>query len=192
MKLTRRSFLLSCGTLGATGAGGLLPRFLGIDLSPSTAYAKTAAAKSGKVTTSICPYCASGCGILVTAADGKVVNVEGDPDHPINQGSLCSKGVSLLQLANNDRRMSKVLYRAPGASAWEEKSWDWAMKKIAANIKGTRDATFRQRDDKDRIVNRTEGIACMGGAALDNEECYAYSKLARALGIVYLEHQARL
>jgi len=173
------------------GIGGLLCG-LGFDLGKSAAYAALVPAKFGKMTTTICPYCGIGCGAIVTASGGKVVNIEGDPDHPINLGALCSKGSALFQVANSDRRLSKVKYRAPGATSWEEKEWDWALAKIAANVKQTREASFVATDAQSRVVNRTEGIACLGGAALDNEECYAYSKFARALGVVYLEHQARI
>ncbi len=189
MTMDRRKFLL--GT-GAAGAGGIFISLFGLDVGPSLAYAAEAKVKKGKVTSTICPYCGVGCGALVTAAGGKILNVEGDPDHPINEGTLCSKGMAMLQIANNDRRLTKVKYRAPGATAWVEKDWDWAITKIAENIKASRDATFLAKDKKGRVVNRTEGIACLGGAALDNEECYAYSKFARSLGVVYLEHQARI
>ncbi len=145
-----------------------------------------------KESTTICPYCGVGCGMIVSVRDGKVINIEGDPDHPINLGSLCSKGAALYQVANNELRLSKVKYRAPGANSWEEKSWDWTIERIAEKIKGTRDATFQLKDKDGLTINRTEGIACLGGAALDNEECYSYSKFARSLGVVYLEHQARI
>jgi formate dehydrogenase major subunit len=128
----------------------------------------------------------------VSVEDGKVINIEGDPDHPINEGALCSKGAALFQVANNSRRLGKVRYRPPGGTAWQEKSWDWALDTIARRVKTTRDATWASKDSAGLVVNRTEGIAGLGGAALDNEECYLYSKLARALGIVYLEHQARI
>jgi formate dehydrogenase major subunit len=185
MQVDRRSFLTS------SGAAAFLA-FLGLDISGTKAYAATADVKRGTLTTTICPYCGVGCGLVVTASGGKVVNIEGDPDHPVNLGALCSKGAALYQVANNDRRLDKVLYRAPNSSSWEVKDWDWALKKIAANIKATRDETFVAVDDQGRTVNRTEGIACIGGAALDNEECYAYSKLSRAMGVVYIEHQARI
>ena len=141
--------------------------------------------------TTICPYCAVGCGLIVSTRDGQVVNIEGDPDHPINEGALCSKGMSLYQVAVNDRRLQKVKYRAAGSDQWEEKSWDWALKEIAKRIKKTRDASFIRKEGN-KTVNRTDGLACLGGAALDNEECYLYSKLARAMGVTYLEHQARI
>ena len=143
------------------------------------------------VTTTVCPYCAVGCGQLVYVKNGKVIHIEGDAEHPVNEGALCSKGAALAQVVNNERRLDKVLYRAPGSKEWEEKEWDWALSRIAQKIRETRDATFL-KDENGQTVNRTEGIACLGGAALDSEECYLYSKLARALGVAYLEHQARI
>lgn len=152
--------------------------------------------KEGVETTTICPYCGCGCGLIVTAADvdgeNKVVNTEGDPDHPINEGALCSKGQALYQVSNNERRLTKVLHRAPGAADWDEVSWDDALTAIAAKVKATRDATFEETDGEGRTVNRTEGIGLMGSAALDNEECYALRKMATALGLVFIEHQARI
>ncbi|MDT8273112.1 MAG: terminase large subunit, partial [Desulfomonilia bacterium] len=127
-----------------------------------------------------------------TDRDGKVINTEGDPNHPINQGSLCSKGTALYQIANNDKRLNKVLYRAPGADSWKEVSWDWALDKIAKNVKKTRDSGFVKTNSKGQLVNRVENIASLGGAALDSEEVYSLVKFKRALGLVYLEHQARI
>lgn len=189
MELSRRTFLKLSG---ATTAGAILGG-LGVNmLRPSSAYAKDLKIKFAKETTTICPYCGVGCGIIVHAKDGTVINTEGDPDHPINQGSLCSKGAALAQIANNPRRLAKVMYRAPYSDAWEEKSWDWALTQIAKRIKETRDKYWVAKDKDGKVVNRIEAIAALGGAALDNEECFAYSKLARTLGIVYLEHQARI
>jgi formate dehydrogenase major subunit len=125
-----------------------------------------------------------GCGIIVHTKAGKVVNTEGDPDHPINEGSLCSKGSSLYQLTHkNPNRLKKPLYRAPGSARWEEKSWDWVLDKIAANIKKSRDASFKAKNAKGQVVNRTDGLASVGSAALDNEECYVFQKFLRALGL---------
>lgn len=188
MGMNRRGFLATAGL----GSAGLLAGVFGVNVAPSVARAQAKPLRTGKLSTTICPYCGVGCGMLVTTDAGKVVTIEGDPDHPISQGSMCSKSAAMVQIANNERRMSKVLYRAPGAAAWEEKEWDWAIARIAEKVKATRDATFVEKDKEGRTVNRTEGIACLGGAALDNEECYTYSKLARAMGIVYLEHQARI
>jgi len=184
MKTTRRTFL-------AASSGLLLSR-LGLDLRATAARADDAVVKRVALTTTICPYCAVGCGALVSSSDGKVLGVEGDPDHPINLGSLCSKGSAMFQVANNPRRVTKVKYRAAGSAKWEEKDWDWAIRRIAQLIQSTRDESFQTSDRRGRTVNRTEAIACLGGAALNNEECYLYGKLARALGVVYLEHQARV
>jgi formate dehydrogenase major subunit len=120
-----------------------------------------------------------------------VINIEGDPNHPISEGTLCSKGAAGIQVVNNPRRLQKVLYRKPHGMAWEEKTWDWALERIAVRVKETRDKTFQTSVDG-RVVNRTEAIACLGGSALDNEEAYLLVKLMRALGLVYVEHQARL
>ena len=135
--------------------------------------------------------------MIVHVKDGKVVNIEGDDLSPINRGSLCSKGEALFQVANNERRLQKVMYRAPGSDHWEEKSWDWALDRIARLMKETRDRTFKlkevnKKDGKQYTVNRTEGMAVLGGAGLDNEECYLLSKFARSMGLIYVEHQARL
>jgi formate dehydrogenase major subunit len=142
--------------------------------------------------TTICPYCAVGCGQIVAAEGGKITNIEGDPDHPINSGALCSKGSALYQVTDNPRRLTKPLYRAPGSRDWQEKSWDWVLDQIARKIKNTRDDNWVENDADGYTVNRTEAIASLGGAAHDNEECYTMVKALRALGLVYIEHQARI
>lgn len=187
-ELSRRGFLAVTGT---TALGGLLAK-LGLDLGPTVAHAESLKTRGAKESTTICPYCGVGCGLIVSARDGEVINVEGDPDHVINKGSLCCKGQSLFQVATSDRRLKKVLYRAPRSTEWEEKSWDWAINRIADRIKETRDKYFTEKDEKGRVVNRTHAIGGLGGAALDNEECYLYGKLMRALGMVFIEHQARI
>ena len=153
--------------------------------------------KGLKRSTTSCPFCAVGCGLVVHTKGGKVVNIEGDPEHPINEGALCSKGSALFQVANNERRLQKVMYRAPGSDKFEEKSWDWALERIAQKMKDTRDKSFKakeinKKDNKEYVVNRTEGMAFLGGAGLDNEECYLWSKFARSMGVANLEHQARI
>jgi formate dehydrogenase major subunit len=187
MKISRRGFLKSTGA--AVAAGGL-----GGTLDIQTAQAAEPTKIAGaKKTTTICPYCSVGCSILVYTKDGKVVHTEGDPDSPINEGSLCSKGMSIIQLThNNPNRLTKPLYRAPKSAQWEEKSWDWTLQRIAQNIKKSRDESFKLTNDKGQTVNRTDGIASVGSAAMDNEECYAYQKFLRGLGLVYIEHQARI
>ena len=190
MELNRRDFL----KLAGAGVSGILifkalGSKKGLAASPKTFPLR----KRIGETTTICPFDATGCGFLVAAENGKVVNIEGDPDHPINRGAACAKGASLRQIsADNPWRLSKVLYRASGGSEWQEKSWEWAIDQIARRIKATRDGSFIDRDAGGRLVNRTEAIANLGGSALDNEECYLLSKLTRALGLVYIEHHARI
>lgn len=186
MGISRRDFLKFSG--GAVAAGAVSAGAV----SPAEAGKRRLHTKGAKVTTTICPYCAVGCGILVESKDGKVINTEGDPDHPINEGTLCSKGAALYQWANNPTRLTKPRYRAPGSGKWEEKSWDWTLDQIAKRIKTTRDATFVGKNAKGQQVNRTDGIASVGSAALDNEECYILQKWLRSLGLVYIEHQARI
>jgi anaerobic selenocysteine-containing dehydrogenase len=180
---TRRQFLGGL-TTGTVAVGALAQAGCGPAIPPL----KTAGATP---TTTVCPFCGVGCGQVVSTQQGKVINIEGDPAHPVSEGTLCSKGASAIQVVNNSRRLQKVLYRAPGGTAWEEKTWDWALPRIAARVKETRDKTFKTTVDG-RVVNRTEAIACLGGSALDNEEAYVLVKLMRALGLVYVEHQARL
>ena len=191
MKLTRRTFLK---VTGATAIGIAATR-LGLDLSPFESHAATLRKdlKSAKESTTICPYCAVGCGAIVHSINGKVINIEGDPDHVINEGSLCSKGASLYQLsAANPNRLTKPMYRAPYATEWKEVSWDWALDEIAKRVKKSRDASFTNKNAKGQVVNRTNGIAHIGSAALDNEECFMLQKLMRSWGLIYIEHQARI
>jgi formate dehydrogenase major subunit len=180
---TRRQFLGGVAT-GAVAVGALTQAGCGPTIPPLKTRGATA-------TTTVCPFCGVGCGQIVSTQNGRVINIEGDPAHPVSEGTLCSKGAAAIQVADNPRRLQKVLYRAPGGKAWEEKTWDWALPRIAARIKETRDKTFTAAVDG-RVVNRTEAIACLGGSALDNEEAYLLIKLMRALGLVYIEHQARL
>jgi formate dehydrogenase major subunit len=201
MGVSRRDFLKLSG-------GTVVVATLGVNLDPAKAYAKDLRIKNAKQTTTICPYCSVGCGIIVHAENGKIINTEGDPDHPINEGSLCAKGASVWQLANNDKRVLKPMYREPGASEWKEVEWEWALDRIAKLVKESRDKSFKttsknkvkekQADgteievEKDLVVNRTDAIAHVGSAALDNEECYILQKLIRSWGLVYVEHQARI
>ena len=126
-----------------------------------------------------------------TAASGKVVAIQGDPEHPINRGTLCSKAQAFIQVLDHPNRLTKALYRAPGSKEWQEKPMDWAMAEIAQRIKTTRDATFVEKEG-DVPVNRTEAIATLGSAIIANEEAYLLAKLGRGLGIVPIEHQARI
>ena len=187
--ITRRDFLKISGVTAA----GLTLSQMGFDLTPVQAYAAELRIKDAKETPTICCFCSVGCGILVaTDKKGTVINAEGDPDHPISEGALCPKGGSSYQIAVNDNRLKKVRYRAPYSNSWKEVSWDWALDKIAANIKNSRDKSFVEKNAEGKVVNRTNGIASVGSAALDNEECWLYQKFLRSLGLVWIEHQARI
>ena len=184
MKWSRREFFK---------LGGAAPALLVSGACPAPTKPPTRARVMWtQETSSNCPYCAVGCGMIVGSANGKVINIEGDPDNPINQGALCSKGSTLSQLVNSDRRVTKPMYRAPGASEWQEVKWDWALDQIADRIRKTRDANWIEADADKHLVRRTETIASVGSAALDNEECSLLVKALRSMGLVYVEHQARI
>jgi formate dehydrogenase major subunit len=191
MSLSRRDFL-KLGTASAAGvAAGA-----GLDLAPVQAAATDLKIKEAKAVASVCPYCAVGCGQLIFAKDGKIIDIEGHPDTPHTLGRLCPKGAATIQLSNNPLRPTKALYRAPGSDRWEEKPLDWMYEQIAKRYYDTREKYFIEReknkDGKDVVVNRLEAIGSLGSACIDNEECYLLSKLNRTLGIVYHEHQARV
>lgn len=190
MFVTRRDFLKT-----SAAAAGVAIAGMGFALSPVEAHAAELRKnlREATSTTTICPFCAVGCGFVVHSSGGEVINIEGDSEHPINDGTACSKGSSLFQMANNENRLTKVLHRAPFATEWEEMDWGEAASMIAQRIKTTRDATFEtlNANGSGMTVNRTLGIASLGSAAIDNEECWLYQKFLRALGLVYIEHQAR-
>lgn len=185
-RISRRQFLTGSGA--SAGALLLPPVWPGFQQVPAFPLHK----KVGESRT-ICPYCSCGCGLLIaTDESGHIINSEGDPDHPNNRGALDPKSIAVRQLSTIDERQKKVLRRAPGASEWEEMTWEDAIPLVARRMKDTRDATFETTDDNGVTVNRTNGIAFIGGAANNDEDCYIGIKLARALGLVYIEHQARI
>lgn len=191
MELTRRKFLQLTGSacVGVTFGG------LGFDLSSIKAHAQEFKLVNVRESKTICPYCSVGCGAIVhTRLDGdkRTLNIEGDPDHVINRGTLCSKGAAMYQFVENKDRLTQPRYRAPYSKEWKTVSWEWALDQIAQRIKQTRDAGFIPKNDAGDIVNRVTNMASMGSAAMDNEECWLYQTLLRALGLVYIEHQARL
>lgn len=191
MEVTRRKFM----KISSATAAGLAVSSLGFDLKKARAHTQMLKTKYAKETTTICCYCAVGCGAIVHTSkkgDGRVINIEGDPDHVINRGSLCSKGASIAQLTENENRLTEPMYRAPYAKEWKKVSWDFALKTIAKRTKETRDKGFTHKNDKGQVVNRVTNIASVGSSALDNEECWIYQALMRSLGLVYLEHQARI
>jgi formate dehydrogenase major subunit len=144
------------------------------------------------VARSVCPYCAVGCGQKVFVKDGKVVQIEGDPDSPISKGRLCPKGSASKSLVTSDRRQTKVLYRRPYGTAWEELDLDTAMDMIADRVLAAREQTWEDTDADGRPLNRTLGISSLGGATLDNEENYLIKKLFTAMGAIQIENQARI
>ncbi len=191
MKFNRRDFI----KISSATAAGVAVSGLGFDLKPVKSHASLLKTQYAKESTTICCYCAVGCGAIVHTSkrgDGRVINIEGDPDHVINKGALCSKGASIKQLVENDKRLTEPMYRAPYSDKWETVSWDWALSKIAQRVKKTRDMNFEKTNAKGEIVNRTTRIASVGSAAMDNEECWMYQTLMRSLGLVYIEHQARI
>src|SRR5579871_5559243 len=195
--LSRREFLRA-----SSGGGFALGGLLGFGVDLRAAHEKVAQLKiaNAREVPSVCPYCAVGCAQIVSVRDKQIINIEGNPDSPINQGTLCPKGAATYQLAVNPNRITKVWYRAPGAADWDKtKTLDWAMNRIAELTQQTRDAHFQEWwEGKDgagkpvrKKVNHTLAIASLGGATMDNEWNYVQCKLMRALGVVFLENQAR-
>jgi formate dehydrogenase major subunit len=194
-ELTRREVLKA----GTAGAAAISISALGFDVAvaDATTVKQNLRIKGATVSHSVCPYCAVGCALLAyTRKNGngsvELLQIEGDPDSPVNEGRLCPKGASAMELAMSSRRMPAPLYRAPGAKEFKKVSWDFVLDRIARNVKASRDRTFVDKDDEGNVVNRTEGIAFAGGAAFSNEEGYLSAKLMRGLGLIYLEQQARV
>ena len=194
MEVSRRDFLKSA----SAGGAGIVA--FGFDLT--LAYAAVRELKIARTTEtrSTCPYCAVSCGVIIHTLGDKaknvtgatVVHVEGDPDHPVNRGTLCPKGVTLKHDIVNSARLTRPLYRAPGADHWEEKSWDWMIDTIARRIKSTRDATFVEKNAGGQTVNQCPGLAVVGGCTDTNENNYLLVKWLRSLGVLYTDNQARL
>lgn len=196
---SRRDFLRASAKGGFT-LGGLLG--LGLDLGAAQAEVRRSRIAGAREVPSVCPYCAVGCGQLVHVRNKQIINIEGNPESPINEGTLCPKGAATFQLVVNDQRMKQVWYRPAGATEWvKDKTLDWAMNRIAELVKQTRDATFVERGpvrpgpdqpEVTKTLNHTLRIASLGGATMDNEWNYLQCKLMRGLGVVYLENQARI
>ena len=194
MQPTRRDFL-KLSTLGGTAVS-----LLGFDLAPAYAAVRELKIARTTETRSTCPYCSVSCGVIIHTLGDKsrnvkpvVVHVEGDADHPINQGTLCPKGVTLKQNIVNDRRLTTVKYRAPGGTVWEEKSWDWAMDRIAHLVKQTRDEKFIGRDASGRDLNALTAMGVIGGCTDTNEINYLLVKAFRAgMGVIPIEQQSRI
>lgn len=200
MGVTRRDFLKLTGAMFATSA---MYEFAGQATAMAVESDDGWKLLNVQETSTICCYCSGGCGTIVSVRDGELVNIEGDPDHVINRGGLCSKGSSQFGVNSvyddttgerviNPNRLQKPRVRRAGKSEWEDISWEQAIDEIAAKIKATRDAAYEEKDENGVTVNRCEAIANFGAAALDNEEGYVLQKLCRGLGLTYIEHQARI
>jgi formate dehydrogenase major subunit len=190
--VSRRDFVRAsaAGIGSGTALGSLLG--LGANLAPATARAQQLRIRNAKSTPSVCPYCAVGCATIVRTIGREIVNIEGDPRSPHNEGCLCPKGAATYQLHKNPNRATRVLHRKPGAAGWEEVELDWAMDRVAELVKKTRDETFVERLASGALVNHTTAIFGLGGATLDNEWNHMQQKLLRGLGVVAIENQARI
>jgi formate dehydrogenase major subunit len=193
MDTSRRDFLR------IAGIGGAAATVFGFDLAPAYAQLRELKIARATETRSTCPYCSVSCGVIIYTLGDKaknvtpqVIHVEGDPDHPINRGTLCPKGSSLEQDILNPRRLTKPQVRRPGGTDWEDISWDDAINEIGRSVKKTRDLTFVERDAAANTVNRNEGMAWTGGCTDTNEFNYLVVKTMRSLGVCYLENQARV
>ena len=191
MEVSRRDFLrLSVAAGTGTALSGLISS--GVALGPTVARAQDLRIKGAKITPSICPYCSVGCGTLIHTIDGKIVNIEGDPRSPHNEGTLCPKGAAIFQLHVNPNRATQVLHRNPGAADWEVWDLERAMNRIAELVKKTRDESFIEKLPNGKVVNMTPAIFSLGGATLEIEFNHVHQKLMRGLGIVAIENQARI
>ena len=194
MATSRREFIRTATT------GGIALSVLGFDLTPALAQVRELKIARTTETRSTCPYCSVSCGVIIHTLGDKsrnvtptVVHVEGDPDHPINQGALCPKGITLKQNIVNDRRLTTVKYRAPGSRTWEDKPWDWAIDRIARLLKDARDKHLIEKDARGRAINALTAVGVIGGCTDTNEANYLLVKAFRAgLGVIPIEQQARI
>lgn len=192
-QVTRRNFL----KISAAGTGAVGLSALGFDLARAADLKQSFHIAGATESHSLCPYCAVGCSLVAFTTDNgnggrKLLQIEGNPDSPVNEGRLCPKGATAMQLATSARRVENPLYRAPGSDKWQQITWDDMLTKLAQRVKEARDATFVAQDATGNTVNRTEGIAFAGGAAFSSEEGYFAAKVMRGLGLIHLEQQARV
>ncbi len=191
MRISRRGFL-KAGTVGGTIA-------LGFDLEEARAEMRELKISRTSETRSTCPYCSVSCGVIIHTlgdraknATAAVVHVEGDPDHPINRGTLCPKGITLKEDIAHPRRLTSPKVRKAGGTEWEAISWDDAIARIAKHIKETRDRCFVAKNAKGQVVNRNPGIAWIGGCTDTNEFNFLQWKAITGLGVPYRDSQARV
>lgn len=189
MKGTRRSFLKGVGA----GVLCLSLGHMGFSLKAAHAYARSLKIEGAKEVISVCPFCAVCCQVIGYVKDGKLVSTEGDPDFPVNEGSLCAKGASLCSMYTHTHgRVLKPMYRAPYSNKWEEKDWDWMLDHIAKHIKEARDKDLILKNGAGQTVNRLETLFWMGTSHASNEECALIHEAMKGLGIASMDHQARV
>ncbi len=188
MNYSRRDFLKMAGA----GAGALALGGLGVNYLVTESYAKKLKIKRAKEVISICPFCSVSCHFIAHVKGGKVVSTEGDPGYPVSEGALCAKGSTMLSMINSEHRLLKPLYRAPYSDKWEEKSYGWMVEKVARRIKDTRDKHFIEKNAAGQMVNRLEAMFHAGSSQMSNEEASVVVQAQRALGIVNIDHQARI
>lgn len=189
--MKRRDFLKVAGITGA----GLALSEMGFNVKPVEAASQTIRIHNSEEFYSVCTFCSCGCGMICSVKDGKMINLEGDPDHIVSEGALCSKGSAMAVMPNSDQRIRNPLYRAPRSNKWEEISWEEAIDKVARKFMEVRDEHWISEESVDGNtykVNRNDAISFMGGAQNNTEEAYLLSKMSRLLGAVYVEHQARV
>jgi formate dehydrogenase major subunit len=191
MAVSRRDFVrYSTGAGLGTALGGLAG--LGMNLAPARARAQELRIRDSSTVPSICPFCSVGCATLIHVKDGEIINIEGDPRSPHNEGTLCPKGAAIYQLHKNPNRPTRVLHREPGAKEWEVWDLERAMDRVTELFRTTRDETFVERLPDGKLVNSTTSIFALGGATLDNEFNHVCQKLMRGMGVVAIENQARI
>jgi formate dehydrogenase major subunit len=188
MEVTRRRFMQIAGL----GIASIPLARLGLHLGGVEAYAAGFKLEGTKEVISICGFCSCACNIIMHVKDGRLISSEGDPDYPVSEGALCAKGAAFLSMHNNEHRLQKPKYRAPGSDKWEEKDWDFVLDRIARRIKETRDKDFMLKNASGQQVNRVESIFQLGSSQMDNEECSLAHQMLRGLGVVHMDHQARV
>ena len=188
MNYTRRDFLKMAGA----GAGAIVLGGLGVNYLVTQSYAKKLKIKGAKEIISICPFCSVSCHFIAHVKGGTVVSTEGDPGYPVSEGALCAKGATMLSMINSDHRLLKPLYRAPYSDKWEEKSYGWMIEHVARRIKDTRDKHFVTTNAAGQKVNRLDAMFHAGSSQMSNEEASIVVQAQRAMGIVNIDHQARI
>lgn len=188
MNYSRRDFLKMAGA----GAGVLALGGLGVNHLVTQSYVKSLKIKGAKEVISICPFCSVSCHFIAHVKGGEVVSTEGDPGYPVSEGALCAKGATMLSMINSHHRVTKPLYRAPYSDTWEEKSYGWMLEQLARRIKDTRDKHFVTTNAAGQKVNRLEAMFHAGSSQMSNEEASIVVQAQRALGIVNIDHQARI